>query len=228
MRRVDEAYKNERKDFTDKISSLSKDLDKYKGLFSDAQKAMDAAKAQLQGTAPSLSQRDEDKGDKMKQSEEKSKARDTETPKDRSAEKSKDRTEAKDRSAEKSKDRTAEKSKDRTAEKSKDRTPENSKDDKEDTAKDRVQRTSSKGYECYILPSEVPTELEPDDDQDNQKKRRKLLPSKPAESLSPSKRVRFSENTKKTTYAKPRAKVAARPRKGSLDLGNEDVYTFRE
>eukprot|EP00026_Physarum_polycephalum_P003163 Phypoly_transcript_03173.p1 GENE.Phypoly_transcript_03173~~Phypoly_transcript_03173.p1 ORF type:complete len:611 (+),score=162.60 Phypoly_transcript_03173:644-2476(+) len=218
VRRVDEAHTKERKEFQDKVALLAKDLEKYKGLYTEAQKAMDAAKAQLGFS--STPKRDE--GKKKSESDEKAKGREEkrdERAKERSAEKRDEK--AKDRSAEK----RDEKSKDRSVE----RHDEKAKEKGDKSGK----RAQPKASSFYVNPNEVPTELEPDDnptsDDDVGKKKRKLLPSRPLSSsqpASPSKKVRFAENTKKaSTYSKPRKATAPKSKKLSLD--DDDVFTFK-
>jgi len=137
--RVDEGYNLERKDYTDKIAALTKDLDKYKGLYTEAQKAMDAAKAQLQFQPTPTSKRDEGRS-KKKPSESEEKAKEA-----------------------KSKDRSMDKKKEVREEKGKEKTKQD-KEDKEEKGKEKEKRGQSKDF--FVSADEVPTELEPDDAED--------------------------------------------------------------
>ena len=140
VRRVEEANNQEHKSNSDKIAALTRELDKYKGLYTEAQKAIDAAKAQLTPTTG----HDEGKANKKKsaEAEEKAKEAGVDKPKPRSLEKQKEDKE------EKSKDRSAERRKE---------------EEKGDIQKERGRRAKTNtSQDFFVHANEVPTELEPE------------------------------------------------------------------
>jgi len=200
VRRLDDAHVRELRENNEKIESLSNDVDKYKNLYADAQKAMDAAKAQLQTISTPSSKDDETDSQKPSESEEKPKQ------KERSS-----RVEAKQPKSKGSEKRQTEK------------------EDKSKDNKKRSSKSISEFFVSpNEVPTELESEEE-SASQDTIKKKRKLQP-KPANfeaPSSPSKRVRFMEGTKKAVTYTRQHKVTPKSR-GSKDKGlDDDVFTFK-